>query len=53
MYICPSTVIFLRHVHQVDSWGHRIFDGVKDETRKSKASFEILLSYARLAEHYA
>ena len=30
---------------------NRIYDGVEAETRKSQASFQIILSYARLAEH--
>ena len=30
---------------------NRIYDWVEAETRKSQASFQIILSYARLAEH--
>ena len=30
---------------------NRIYDGVEAETRKSQASFQIIQSYARLAEH--
>ena len=30
---------------------NRIYDGVEAETRKSQASFQIIKSYARLAEH--
>ena len=30
---------------------NRIYNGVEAETRKSQASFQIILSYARLADH--
>ena len=30
---------------------NRIYDGVEAETRKSQASFQIIYSYVRLAEH--
>ena len=30
---------------------NRIYDGVEAKTRKSQASFQIIYSYARLAEH--
>ena len=30
---------------------NRIYDGVEAETRKSQATFQIIKSYARLAEH--
>ena len=30
---------------------NRIYDGIEVETRNSQARFQIILSYARLAEH--
>ena len=49
--VCARKFELMVYMYLVIAKTNRIFDGIEAETRKSQASFQIIESYARLAEH--